>query len=80
MTIKQRIVEITAEELEIDSNLLKTDQDLRTRYNVDSLMSLQLVAAIETEFGILIDDEDLHAYTTIDVIADVVGKYVLQAA
>jgi acyl carrier protein len=80
MTIKQRIVEITADELEIDSNLLKTDQDLRTRYNVDSLMSLQLVAAIETEFGILIDDEDLHAYTTIDVIADVVGKYVLQAA
>ncbi len=47
---------------------LAGDTDLRAALNIDSLQGLQIVAAVEKRFGIVVPSEEMDFYTTIDSI------------
>ncbi len=69
----ERIVEIIAEQLEIeDKNTIKPETSIMNDLEADSLDAVEIVMAIEDEFGIEISDEDAEQFKNIGDIA----KYV----
>jgi len=50
------------------------DTDLKSELNVDSLQGLQIVAALENQFGVRLPDEELDNYTTVRLITDTVTR------
>jgi acyl carrier protein len=50
------------------------DTDLREELHVDSLLGLQIVAAIENEFGIVVPEDEIDDYSSVRVIAARVEK------
>ncbi len=52
------------------------DLAMNTVSNWDSLRHIQLMARIEEEFGLELDFKDTLAMTSLEVIKQVVGKYV----
>lgn len=69
----ERIVEIIAEQLEIeDKSTIKPETSIMNDLEADSLDAVEIVMAIEDEFGIEISDEDAEQFKNIGDIA----KYV----
>lgn len=62
----------------VPESRLGLDTDLRIDLNVDSLQGLQIVAAVEKQFGLRVPDEELDLYTSIRSIVDTLKR--LQAA
>lgn len=58
----------------IPAEKLLPDLDLKASLNVDSLQGLQIVAALEKQFGITLPDEDLDSYTSISAITETVRR------
>ena len=73
-TIEEEVVEIVSRITKIPASRLSPDTDLRLELNVDSLQGLQIVAALEKRFGIIVPDEDLDSYTSIRVIVETVKR------
>ena len=71
MTEEDRIREIFAEQLKIDETGLTRDLDLAD-LDVDSLDLLQLVVAIEEEFDISLDEEELLQLETLGSMTDII--------
>lgn len=53
---------------------LSPDTDLKLELNVDSLQGLQIVAASEKHFEIIIPDEELDMYTSIRLIVEIIKE------
>ena len=71
MTEEDRIREIFAEQLKIDETELTRDLDLAD-LDVDSLDLLQLVVAIEEDFDISLDEEELLQLETLGSMTDII--------
>lgn len=71
MTEEDRIREIFAEQLKIDETELTRDLDLAD-LDVDSLDLLQLMVAIEEEFDISLDEEELLQLETLGSMTDII--------
>ncbi len=69
----ERIAQIIAEQLEIDDmSTIKPETSIMNDLEADSLDAVEIVMAIEDEFGIEISDEDAEQFKNIGDIA----KYV----
>jgi acyl carrier protein len=69
----ERIAKIIAEQLEIeDLSTIKPETSIMNDLEADSLDAVEIVMAIEDEFGIEISDEDAEQFKNIGDIA----KYV----
>ncbi len=64
--VRESIVDMVAEIAERDPAQVRTDEALRAELEVDSLALVELVIAIEQEFGVRIPDEDAKTLRTID--------------
>ena len=73
-TIEQQVIAIVSRITKIPEAKLSSETDLKAELNVDSLQGLQIVAAIEAHFGILIPDEDLDMYTNVRAIVEMVER------
>lgn len=67
-----RIREMAVEHLELDAEAL-SDSSLFVDEGVDSLSLIDLVAAVEKEFSIVIDQADLPKMTSLDGVYKVVS-------
>ena len=77
MTIEERVIKILSQQLGIDNDIIhpeKTIQDLWA----DSLDYVEIVMAIEEEFGIEINDEEGEKLITVQNIIDLVGNTLLR--
>jgi acyl carrier protein len=69
MDAKARIVEIIKEELDVEESEIKPEASFADDLGADSLDTVELLMAIEEEFGIEIPDEDAEKAKTVgDVI------------
>ncbi|ERT56730.1 acyl carrier protein [Peptoniphilus koenoeneniae] len=67
--MKDRILELIAEQFGLNTDELTDDIDLRNDLNADSIDLVELVMSLEDEFGIEVNDEDLKNINTIgDII------------
>ncbi|MBQ6651020.1 MAG: acyl carrier protein [Atopobiaceae bacterium] len=70
-SILEAIVRLTAETLEVDEEALSEDTTFDD-LDADSFDKLELVTALEDEFGMRLDDEVLEAITSIREAVDAV--------
>lgn len=73
--IEERVKRRIAEQISIDAEQVSRDQHLVNDLNFDSLDTMELVLAVEEEFGMEIVDEDAFKFQTVaDVVDFVAGK------
>ena len=77
--IHQRLKKILVAEFEIDGDLISEDATLYDSLELDSLDGVDLIVAVESEFGFKIDraqdEQVIRAMRTVeDVIQFIIGK------
>ena len=70
ITMFETLKSILVEELQLDPDEIKMDSELANDLGVNSIELADLIMICEDQFGIEIEDEDIHKFVT---IADVVN-------
>lgn len=70
--MKERILEIIAEQFNMDVNELYEDMNFQEDLNADSIELVELVMTIEEEFETEVSEEDLEKLKTIGDVIDFV--------
>ena len=70
--MKERILEIIAEQFNMDVNELDEDMHFQDDLNADSIELVELVMTIEEEFETEVSEEDLEKLKTIGDVIDYV--------
>lgn len=65
MSLEERIKEIIAEQLGVKKEEIKPESSFVDDLGADSLDTVEVVMALEEEFGIEIPDEDAEKITTV---------------
>jgi len=74
MSVEKRVKEIVAEQLSKDESEVKSESSFIDDLGADSLDIVELVMAMEDEFGIEIPDEDAEKIKTVkDVVEYIKG-------
>ena len=68
--IEEKIIKIVAEQLDVEQKDVKASSSFIDDLGADSLDSVELVMALETEFDIEISDEDAEKITTVQLAID----------
>lgn len=67
-----KIKEIIAEQLSVEEDAVKMDTHLMKDLEADSLDAVEIIMAIEDEFGIEVPDEDAEKFQTVSDIVNYV--------
>jgi acyl carrier protein len=65
MSVEEKVKEIIAEQLEVKKEEIKPESSFIDDLGADSLDTVEVVMALEEEFGIEIPDEDAEKITTV---------------
>ena len=66
----EKIRGLIAEQLYIDADTIKRDSDFKSDLGADSLDIVQMLIAMENEFGISFEDDDLKEIHTVGQAVD----------
>ncbi len=69
-----KVKEVLAEELSVELDEITADSDLREDLDADSLDMVQLVMALEDEFGVEIDNNEIKDVRTVADIVSFIEK------
>ena len=78
-TVRERVIEIVAEQLGVDKTKIKPDASFVDDLGADSLDTVELVMALEEEFGTVIPDDEAEKITTIQQAIDYIEERSKQA-
>jgi acyl carrier protein len=70
--MEEKIINIIAKELNKDPREIKPEQNLMSDLDADSLDTVEIIIALEDEFGIEIDVEKTDTMITVQTIIDFV--------
>jgi len=70
----KKIIEIVAEQLNVNEKSIKLDSTFVDDLGADSLDTVELVMALEEELEIEIPDEDANKITTVQAILDFINE------
>lgn len=71
---KEKLIQMIAEVLEVETEDIKDDTDLVEELDADSMMALEILAGIEKEFQIKIPEEELQKFTSLNNIISVIEE------
>ena len=78
-TIEQRVTAIVIEQLGVDEAEVKNESSFIDDLGADSLDTVELVMALEEEFGTEIPDEEAEKITTVQLAIDYVNTHMDKA-
>ncbi len=73
--IEQRVKKIVAEQLGVNEAEVKNESSFVNDLGADSLDTVELVMALEEEFGVEIPDEDAEKITSVQQAIDYVNAH-----
>lgn len=73
MAMAQKVKEIIANELGIDANTIADDAKIVADLGADSLAVMQIVMAVEDEFGVSVPETDIMKMETVNNIVDYIN-------
>jgi acyl carrier protein len=73
--VDERLRKIIADQLGVDEDKVTADAHFIEDLNADSLDLVELIMAIEEEFGIEISDEDANQLTTVGAAQEFVQEH-----
>lgn len=74
MEIFERIRSVISDELNIDSSKITLEANLKEDLGADSLDAVEVIMALEDEFGITIDDETAQGFKLVKDLVDYVSE------
>lgn len=74
MTVYDRVKKVVIEQLSVDEAEVKPEASFTEDLGADSLDTVELVMALEEEFGTEIPDEEAEKITTIQQAVDYIQK------
>jgi acyl carrier protein len=74
--IRQKIIEelLEASESSLDASEIEAETNLRDDLGLDSLQAVTVVMALEQEFGIEVDDEEIDGLQTVGDILELLAR------
>ncbi|MGB9858037.1 MAG: acyl carrier protein [Dictyoglomaceae bacterium] len=73
-TIFEKIKKIIVEQLRIDEDLITMESSIAEDLGADSLDAVELIMALEEEFGIDVPDEDTEKFKTVGDVVRYIEK------
>ncbi len=73
--MEEKVKKIIAEQLDVDAANVKPEASFVDDLGADSLDTVELVMALEEEFGIEIPDEDAEKITTVQHAVDYINAH-----
>lgn len=74
-TIEQRVKKIISEQLGVDEKTINNDSSFVDDLGADSLDTVELVMALEEEFGTEIPDDEAEKITTVQQAIDYIKSH-----
>ena len=73
--VLEKIKEIIAEQLNVDSSIIDIDSNLMADLAADSLDAVEIIMAVEEEYDLAIPDDDAEKFRTVrDLVEYVNGQ------
>ncbi len=69
-----RVIGLISGIINVPAAEIGVDMDLRNDLNIDSLLSLQIVAAIESEFDVTLPEDEISNCRTVRIIVDTIER------
>lgn len=73
-TVEERVKEVTAQVLKIDSDQIKPGDSFTADLGAESVQSIELVAMFEEEFGIEMDEDAALSVETVEKAVDFITQ------
>ena len=71
--VSEKVIALVAETMDLDPDTLDDDTSFES-LEADSLDRIEMVTAMEDEFGVTVDDDDLEAIETVGDAVDAVAR------
>lgn len=72
--ILDRVRQLIAESMDIDVEDVRPDSDIIKDIGADSLDIVEMLMIVEEEWGIVVDDDDMRKFTTVQSVVDYIEK------
>ena len=76
MTIEEKVKNIIADQLSVEESTVKPEASFINDLGADSLDTVELIMALEEEFGIEISDEEAEKIQTVQAAIDYIKAHV----
>ncbi len=73
-TIFEKVKKIIVDQLRVDENLVTMDSNIQEDLGADSLDAVELIMALEEEFGIDVQDDEAEKFKTVGDVVRYIEK------
>jgi acyl carrier protein len=74
--VQKRVIKVVCQVLSVEPDMVQPDSNFAFDLGAESTQSVQLVAGLEAEFGVEMDNEAALAIQTVGEAVEFVGRYV----
>lgn len=71
----EKIKELLAKQLRLDVNTIEDDANILDDLGADSLEVVEMLMTLESEFGIVVPDEDVMGLKTVRAVAEYIESH-----
>lgn len=73
--VLEKVRQLIAEQMNIDVSKVQPDTNIVTDLNADSLDIVEMLMLVEEEWGIVVDDDDMRKFSTVQSVVDYIESH-----